>query len=44
LTGAFLATLALESALLIVAGIVGILALVIAAYLGGVVEIFSYTV
>jgi len=44
LSGAFLATLALESAVLVIAGIIGVAGLVIAAYLGGIVDIFSYTV
>lgn len=44
LSGAFLATLALESAVLVVAGIIGVAGIVIAAYLGGIVDIFAYTV
>lgn len=44
LTGAFLATLALESAVLVIAGVVGVVGLIIAAYLGGIVDIFAYTV
>ncbi|MFA4890898.1 MAG: hypothetical protein WC604_00900 [Candidatus Gracilibacteria bacterium] len=43
-TAGFLATLALETTVLIVAGILGLAALLLAAYLGGVVDIFSYTV
>ena len=44
LTAGYLATLALEITALIIAGVVGVLGLVLAAYLGGVVDIFAYTV
>ena len=44
LSGAFLATLALESAVLVVAGVIGVAGILIAAYLGGIVDIFAYTV
>ena len=44
LVGGYLATLALEMTAIIVAGIVGVAGLVLAAYLGGIVDIFSYTV
>lgn len=43
-TAGYLATLALEITALIIAGVVGLLGLVLAVYLGGVVDIFSYTV
>ena len=43
-TAGYLATIALETTVLIVAGVVGVLGLVLSAYLGGIVDIFSYTV
>ncbi len=44
LTAGYIATLALEITALIIAGAIGVLGLVLAAYLGGVVDIFAYTV
>jgi hypothetical protein len=44
LTAGYVATLALEVTALIIAGSVGVLGLILAAYLGGVVDIFAYTV
>ena len=43
-TAGYLATIALETTIIIVAGIVGVLGLLLSAYLGGIVDIFSYTV
>jgi len=44
LLGGYLASLALNIAILIVFGILGVASLLLAAYLGGVIDIFSYAV
>jgi len=42
--GAFIATLTVKSFFIVIVGILAVAGLVIAAYLGGIVDIFSYTV
>jgi len=44
LTAGFLATLTLGTVVLVISGIIGLIALLLAAYLSGVVDVFSYTV